>query len=41
VRKESEKVFGKDQLEYSVAEKLQPLIVKMMTLRLMAKARMG
>lgn len=41
MRKQSEEMFSKNDLENRVTEKLETLIVEMMSLRLVAEARMG
>ena len=41
MRKQTEKVFSKNDLEDRVTEKLETLIIEMMSLRLVAEARMG
>jgi hypothetical protein len=40
MRKQAEKMFRKDDLENRVTEKLETLIIEMMSLRLVAEARM-
>ena len=40
-REPRKKMFGKDQLQDGVAQEFEPLIVKMMPLRLVAQARVG
>jgi len=41
MRKQSEKMLGKNDLENRVTEEFETLIIKMMPLRLVAEARMG
>jgi hypothetical protein len=41
MRKQSEKMLSKNDLENRVTEELETLIIEMMSLRLVAEARMG
>jgi len=41
MRKQSEKMFRKNQLQNSITEKLETLIIEMMPLRFVAQARMS